>query len=63
MEFFDNIAIKTFDLIDLVGRTLIIKSFKDSENELIIAFDNKSGETFVLKSILHSCESIGKATL
>ena len=49
-------AIKTFELKDLVERTVKIQSFKDRNIELIIAFDLKTGETFVLKEIRHPIE-------
>lgn len=48
--------IKTFELEDLRGRNLDIKSLSDNGErnvELIIAADTASGEIFVLKQIIH----------
>jgi hypothetical protein len=47
--------IKTFELEDLVGRNLDVKSFHDKNEgiELIIAADTTSGEIFILKQIIH----------
>jgi hypothetical protein len=49
--------IKTFDLPDLVGRTIKIRSFHEGGTELIVAQDAKSGEIFVLKEIVHPTEA------
>lgn len=48
-----SITIKCFDLADLIGRRLEVRSFKDDHVELIIAFDIKTGDVFVLKEIHH----------
>lgn len=53
-EFIKSCDFKTFDLSDLVGKTLEIRSFKDGCCELITALDTKTGELFVLKTITHS---------
>jgi hypothetical protein len=45
--------IKTFELEDLKGRNLDVKSFTSENVELIIAADTASGEIFVLKQIIH----------
>lgn len=48
--------IKTFELEDLKGRNLDIKSLSDNDErnvELIIAADTASGEIFVLKQVIH----------
>ncbi len=47
---FDVSKIKKFDLTDLSGRTLKIESLHDKEVNIIItmAFDVKTGDTFVL---------------
>ena len=46
--------IETFDLDDLVGRTVSVRSFKEGATEIIIAHDIKSGEIFVLKEIRYA---------
>lgn len=46
--------IKTFDMPDLVGRTVKIRSFREESAELIIAHDVNSGEIFVLKEIFYA---------
>ena len=46
--------IKTFELKDLVERTIKIQSFRNNNTELIMAFDLETGETFVLKEIKHA---------
>lgn len=41
---------KIFDFEDLVGRTLKIKEFADSDDyKLVVAIDQFSGEIFVIK--------------
>jgi hypothetical protein len=51
--------IKTFELEDLKGRNLDVKSFTSENVELIIAADTASGEIFILKQIIHpTCESV-----
>ena len=52
--------IKTFDLADLVGRTVRVRSFKEDSTELIIAHDTKSGEIFVLKEIPYTSAIVGE---
>jgi len=52
---FKGIEIKTFNLEDLTGKTLEIRSFcnNDSGTELIIGRDIKSGELYLMKEINH----------
>lgn len=45
--------IKNFEFTDLVGRTLIIRSFRDGGTEVIIAKDTKTKELFLLAEIHH----------
>jgi hypothetical protein len=54
--------IKIFELEDLKGRNLDIKSLSENTErhvELIIAADTASGEIFILKQIIHPvCASV-----
>lgn len=52
--------IKTFELTDLVGRTVCVRSFKEDSTEIIIAHDIKSGEIFVLKEIQYATALVGE---
>lgn len=47
---FDMSRIKRFDLCDLVGRTLRVEKFSIEGAELIIAFDLKTNEAFIIDS-------------
>jgi len=49
----NKVAIKTFNLEDLIDRTIKIRSFKDKNLELIVAIDKITGDLFVLKEINH----------
>ncbi len=50
---FSDVKIKTFDLPDLVGRKLAVRSFTEGGTEIIAAIDMTSGDFFVLKEIHH----------
>lgn len=45
---FDISKIKTYKLEDLVGRTVVIREFRDSGCVLICALDFESSELFVV---------------
>lgn len=48
-----RVAIKTFELSDLVGRIISVRSFTEGGTELVVAVDLKTGELFALKEIHH----------
>ena len=47
---FNISKVKRFELTDLVGRTLMVEKLSSNEHELIMAFDVKTNESFVLSS-------------
>lgn len=51
MNMFDDIKIKTFELKDLVDRTLMIKMFKSCDGTITVGVDVNTGELFVLECI------------
>lgn len=50
---FSDVKIKTFDLADLVGRKLKVRSFSEKSTEIVVAVDMTTGDFFVLKEINH----------
>jgi hypothetical protein len=50
---FKDVPFKKFDMLDLVGRKLDIRSFKEGSTELIGAKDMETGELFILEEINH----------
>lgn len=50
---FKNREIKTFELEDLVGRKIDIRSFTEGSTELLCAKDMETGDFFVLKETIH----------
>ena len=50
---FKDVPFKRFDMSDLVGRKLDIRSFKERSTELIGAKDMETGELFILEEISH----------
>lgn len=49
MNMFGDTKVKTFELKDLVERTVMIRSFSSKEGMVILAIDTSSGELFVLE--------------
>lgn len=52
-EFFNTKETKTFQIKDLVGKTLAIRSFRDDNVELIVAKDTDTGEVYIIQEIIH----------
>ena len=50
---FKSVKIKTFQLEDLKGRNVNIRSFTNENIEIILAIDTDTGDLFLLKEILH----------
>lgn len=48
-----SMKVKVSKLKDLVGRKLLIRSFKDGNIELIVAQNVIDGEMFILEEISH----------
>jgi hypothetical protein len=51
---FRSTKIPAFELEDLVGRTVFVRSSRDGNTELITAIDLMTREVFVLKEIIHT---------